>query len=77
MKRGDAYAWLSKATGIPQERCHIGMMDEAECVLVCSTIWKAKLGGVLPAKVPAPSGEATGNVVRVSAFWRGFGRRQS
>ena len=35
MDRRAAYAWLSKATGIPAERCHIGMMtaDEAQSVV--------------------------------------------
>ena len=31
MKRGEAYAWLSKQLGIPAERTHIGEMDVAEC----------------------------------------------
>lgn len=75
MKRGDAYYWLSKATGIPLERCHVGMMNETECELVCSTIMKAELDGSLPVKLPAPTGEATENVVRMSAFAKRLRRR--
>ncbi|MXP24851.1 hypothetical protein GRI39_02160 [Altererythrobacter indicus] len=30
MERKQAYAWLSEVTGIPSERCHIGMMDADE-----------------------------------------------
>ncbi len=30
MKRDKAYKWLSQATGISHERCHIGMMTAAE-----------------------------------------------
>ena len=35
MSRASAYAWLSEATGIPRERCHMGMMtaDEARKVV--------------------------------------------
>jgi len=31
MKRGEAYAWLSRSLEIPQERTHIGMFDVATC----------------------------------------------
>ncbi len=31
MTRRDAYAWLSEATGIDADRCHIGMMDVSDC----------------------------------------------
>ena len=31
MTRGTAYAKLSDALGIPQQECHIGMMDVATC----------------------------------------------
>lgn len=37
--RGAGYAWLSKATGINREKCHIGMMDVKECrevIAVCA-----------------------------------------
>lgn len=34
MRRSDAYRWLSEATGLPADSCHIGMMGEAECQLV-------------------------------------------
>lgn len=34
MRRRDAYAWLSYATGIPAEECHIGMMNESRCAMV-------------------------------------------
>jgi hypothetical protein len=34
MRRHDAYAWLSYATGIPFDQCHIGMMNEDQCALV-------------------------------------------
>lgn len=35
MTRQSAYAWLTEATGIPRERCHMGMMnaDEARRVV--------------------------------------------
>lgn len=33
-KRKAAYAWLSDATGIPKNDCHIGMMDVADCLKV-------------------------------------------
>jgi hypothetical protein len=35
MNRHQAYAWLSDATGIPRERCHIGMMtaEQAQSVV--------------------------------------------
>lgn len=29
--RGRAYRWLALSLGIPAERCHIGMFDEAMC----------------------------------------------
>lgn len=32
--RSKAYMWLSHKTGIPPERCHIGMMNVEECNLV-------------------------------------------
>ncbi len=31
MQRSEAYAWLSVALGIDPSRCHIGMMDVADC----------------------------------------------
>lgn len=31
MKRVEAYAWLSKETGIASQNCHIGMMDIDQC----------------------------------------------
>lgn len=34
MRRPEAYAWLARATGIPREECHIGMMDIARAQLV-------------------------------------------
>jgi hypothetical protein len=34
MKRRDAYAWLSGALGIDENKCHIGMFDVADCRLV-------------------------------------------
>ncbi len=33
-KRSWAYAWLSRETGIAPEKCHIGMMEIAQCELV-------------------------------------------
>lgn len=33
-KRGAAYRWLAEAIGIKPEDCHIGMFDEAQCLLV-------------------------------------------
>lgn len=30
MTRQSAYAWLTEATGIPRERCHMGMMTAEE-----------------------------------------------
>lgn len=30
MARGDAYAWLAEAMGLPPEECHIGMMTAAQ-----------------------------------------------
>lgn len=38
MTRRDAYAWLSKATGIDVDRCHIGMMDVADCKAVINAV---------------------------------------
>ncbi len=37
MKRSSAYAWLSKATGIAPDLCHIGMMGISECQKVVAT----------------------------------------
>lgn len=31
MRRNQAYSWLSAETGIPKDRCHIGMMDADDC----------------------------------------------
>ena|ERR1035437_9395571 len=31
--RSEAYAWLSKASGISPEQCHIGMMTSEQCRL--------------------------------------------
>lgn len=36
--RQRAYAWLTAATGIPADDCHIGMMDVARCRLVIDAI---------------------------------------
>lgn len=33
MSRSDAYKWLAETTGIDPEKCHIGMMTEAEALL--------------------------------------------
>jgi hypothetical protein len=38
MKRADAYAWLSHATGIPEFRCRIGMMDVEQCRRVVDAV---------------------------------------
>ncbi|MGV7119607.1 zinc-finger-containing protein [Sphingopyxis sp. 550A] len=38
MTRPEAYSWLSKATGIPRERCHMGMMTAAEAKLVVDAV---------------------------------------
>lgn len=32
--RNKAYRWLSLQTGIPEEYCHIGMMDLKQCLSV-------------------------------------------
>lgn len=40
--RTDAYAWLSKKTGIPEEQCHIGMMTSKQCRLVVEVIRQFK-----------------------------------
>ena len=34
MSRKEAYKWLAAATGIKNEECHIGMMDEKQCARV-------------------------------------------
>lgn len=34
MSRGAAYAWLSDHMGLDGADCHIGMMDEDQCLLV-------------------------------------------
>lgn len=34
MSRGDAYAWLGDHMGLDGEHCHIGMMDEDQCLRV-------------------------------------------
>jgi hypothetical protein len=34
MERRGAYAWLADQIGIGTKNCHIGMMDERQCVLV-------------------------------------------
>lgn len=31
MKRTEAYGWLAKQMGIPEEDCHIGMFDLEQC----------------------------------------------
>lgn len=31
MKRGQAYAWLARAMGIPKETCHFGWFDVQQC----------------------------------------------
>lgn len=38
MTRREAYAWLSEATGIDADRCHIGMMDVAGCLAVVNAV---------------------------------------
>lgn len=43
--RGLAYKWLAKEMGLPQEECHIGMMDVHQCewvVELCAP-WVSKL----------------------------------
>ena len=42
MNRYSAYAWLAKATGIPFERCHIGMMSADEARLVVEVVREKK-----------------------------------
>ena len=34
MRRNEAYAWLSEATNIPPDRCHMGMMTLGEALSV-------------------------------------------
>ena len=41
--RQQAYWWLSKVTGIPEKRCHIGMMDVDQCKKVVIECRKALL----------------------------------
>lgn len=38
MKRGQAYRWLSKATAIPFDQCHIGMMTAKQAQSVCQSV---------------------------------------
>lgn len=48
MKRGSAYAWLADHMGLEQAACHIGMFDEAQCVLVetiCEWWMDGRYGG--------------------------------
>jgi hypothetical protein len=39
--RSKAYLWLSEQTGIPPDRCHIGMMDVEQCQKVVEVSRKA------------------------------------
>lgn len=41
--RNDAYAWLSKKMGIPQNDCHIGRFTVSECKLVVSLCQELKV----------------------------------
>ena len=38
MSRGAAYGWLSEAIGIPEDQCHIGMLDVAGCRAVVTAV---------------------------------------
>lgn len=38
MSRRKAYAWLSKAMGLPSKNTHIGMFDEAQCRAVVEAV---------------------------------------
>lgn len=38
MDRGQAYAWLSEALGIPKGSCHIGMFDVPDCLRVVQAV---------------------------------------
>lgn len=38
MGRQEAYGWLSHATGIPPEKCHIGWMDQQQCQRVVDVV---------------------------------------
>lgn len=42
MKRNHAYGWLSDITGIPRERCHVGMMDVDDCKRCLAALAKEK-----------------------------------
>jgi hypothetical protein len=40
--RGAGYAWLSRETGIPKAKCHIGMMNADECrkvIALCESVY--------------------------------------
>lgn len=82
VRRKDAYAWLHTVTGIPKERCHVAMMNETECELVCSTILKAEMDGTLPKPRPGDPpaaktsmGEALGAVIHLFPKGGQSGRR--
>ena len=48
MRRGEAYAWLAAALGIPVPECHVGMFDLARCadvVRVCRAYSAALAAG--------------------------------
>lgn len=46
MTRKEAYRWLGQTLGVESERCHIGMLDAAECeVLVEACIAREKTAG--------------------------------
>ncbi len=41
-QRSRTYKWLSRTLGIPKEKCHIGMFDEAQCKAVIAAARKKK-----------------------------------
>jgi hypothetical protein len=49
MSRPEAYAWLSRATGISHEKCHIGMMNLDECSRVKQLV-QERFGGTAKAR---------------------------
>lgn len=38
MGRGQAYAWLAKAMGLPREKCHMKLMTVEQCELVVELV---------------------------------------
>jgi len=38
MQRGQAYRWLSQATGVSFDQCHIGMMTAEQARSVCQSV---------------------------------------